>query len=307
MLICIGEILVDIFDDGKNKKTLPGGAPFNVACNALLYTKEVGFIGAVGDDSDGHLLINEANKRTFKLLDIKVDKNRYTSKAIVTLDNGERSFKFDRHFGADYALDINDIDLSKFKDEDIIHLGSLMLSEEMGVNFYNAIIDKIHAFCKAKISFDVNYRDDIFSSSSEAKNVYLSALRKADIVKLSIEEINLLTDEGDLIDRIKQLINDKQICVVTMGSKGSLFYQNGRYIEVPTYPVKPIDTTGAGDAFYSYFLASLVNDPKFINDEEKIKHYLKRANVVGGLTTLKMGAINSAPQEEEIDNFLLGK
>ena len=59
----------------------------------------------------------------------------------------------------------------------------------------------------------------------------------------------------------------------------------------------------AGDAFYSYFLVSLVNDVNFINDDEKIKEYLTRANVVGGLATLKKGAINSAPKEEEIDLF----
>ena len=57
MLISIGEILVDIFDDGNKQTTLPGGAPFNVACNALLYTKEVGFIGTIGNDENGKLLL----------------------------------------------------------------------------------------------------------------------------------------------------------------------------------------------------------------------------------------------------------
>ena len=75
-------------------------------------------------------------------------------------------------------------------------------------------------------------------------------------------------------------------------------------VKVDTYPVKPIDTTGAGDAFYSYFLASLVNHPEFINDDDKIRHYLTRANVVGALTTLKKGAIGAAPKEIEIDEFI---
>ena len=103
---------------------------------------------------------------------------------------------------------------------------------------------------------------------------------------------------------LKELLNDKQIAVITLGKDGSIYYHNGHMIKVDTYPVKPVDTTGAGDAFYSYFLASLVNEPDFIKDEEKIKHYLRRANVVGGLATLKKGAINSAPKEEEIDKFL---
>ena len=304
MLISIGEILVDIFKDGEHKTAFPGGAPFNVACNALLYTPEVGFIGTIGDDEDGRLLLNTAESKPFKLLNIRVLNDRYTSKAIVTLDNGERSFKFDRSFGADYIFDINSIDFSEIKDNDIIHIGSLMFSEKEGREFFFELVKQIRSRTKAKISFDINYRDDIFSSSIEAKNIFISALREADILKFSLEEIELLTNKPDLVSGLKELLNDKQIAVVTLGSKGSIFYQNGEIVEVPTFPVKPVDTTGAGDAFYSYFLASLVNEPDFVNSKEKIKHYLQRANVVGGLATLKKGAINVAPKEEEIDVFL---
>ncbi len=304
MLISIGEILVDIFDDGNKQTILPGGAPFNVACNALLYTKEVSFVGAVGNDDNGKLLIDAGREKPFKELNIKVLPDRYTSKAIVSLNNGERSFRFDRSFGADYALDINDIDFRNIKDNDIVHIGSLMLSEEKGVNFYHELVKHIRNSSKAKISFDINYRDDIFPSPEVAKNVIISALKKADILKFSLEEVELLTNQKDLSIALKELLNEKQISVITLGSKGSIYYHDGHMVKVDTFPVKPVDTTGAGDAFYSYFLASLVNNPEFINNDEQIKYYLTRANVVGGLATLKKGAINSAPKEIEIDQFL---
>ena len=304
MLISIGEILVDIFKDGESKTTLPGGAPFNVACNALLYTKEVGFIGTVGKDEDGDLLLNTAKGKPFKYLDIKVLTDRYTSKAIVSLDNGERSFKFDRSFGADYIFDINSINFKDIKDDDIIHVGSLMLSEKEGREFFFELVKRIKKENNAKISFDINYRDDIFNSEAEAKEIFIKALKEADILKFSIEEVELLTKEKDLVKGLKTLLNENQIAVITLGSKGSIYYHNGYIVEVPTYKVKPVDTTGAGDAFYSYFLASLVNHPEFINCDKEIIHYLTRANVVGGLATLKKGAINVAPSEEEIDQFL---
>lgn len=304
MLISIGEILVDIFDDGNKQTILPGGAPFNVACNALLYTKEVSFVGAVGNDDNGKLLIDAGREKPFKELNIKVLPDRYTSKAIVSLNNGERSFRFDRSFGADYALDINDIDFRNIKDNDIVHIGSLMLSEEKSVNFYHELVKHIRNSSKAKISFDINYRDDIFPSPEVAKNVIISALKEADILKFSLEEVELLTNQKDLSIALKELLNEKQISVITLGSKGSIYYHDGHMVKVDTFPVKPVDTTGAGDAFYSYFLASLVNNPEFINNDEQIKYYLTRANVVGGLATLKKGAINSAPKEIEIDQFL---
>ena len=304
MLICIGEILVDIFDDGKQKTIMPGGAPFNVACNALLYTPNVTFFGAVGNDDNGRLLIDTVNSKGFNKPYIKVLDDRYTSRAIVTLSNGERSFRFERDGGADYCLDIHDIDLSTIKDDDIIHIGSLMLSYEKGRDFYYQLIKSIRAYSKAKISFDINYRDDIFSSPKEAKNIFLSALKEADILKFSEEEISLFYKEADIAKALDELLSPHQIAVVTLGSKGSTYYHHGHIVHVDTYPVKPIDTTGAGDAFYSYFLSSLINHPSFINDDEQIKHYLSRANAVGGLATLKKGAIGSAPTEEMIDSFI---
>ena len=124
-------------------------------------------------------------------------------------------------------------------------------------------------------------------------------------MKFSEDEISLLSDKEDIREGLMSLLNKNQIAVVTLGSKGSLFYKDGKTVSVPTYPVKPVDTTGAGDAFYSYFLTSLVNQPDFINNEEEIIKYLKRANIAGGLCTLKKGAINTAPNNQEIEEFLL--
>ena len=304
MLYSIGEILVDIFEDDSHKDILPGGAPFNVACNALLYTDKVSFYGSVGNDENGKMLIDVVNSKGFTSPIVKVLSDRYTSRAIVTLKDGERSFRFERDFGADYIMDISDLNFSKIKDNDIIHIGSLMLSYDSGRDFFYSLVRKIRETSKAKISFDINYRDDIFNSPNEAKKVFLSALKEADILKFSLEEINLFSKKEDFVEALNELLNPNQIAVVTLGSKGSIFYQNGRAVHVDTIPVKPVDTTGAGDAFYSYFLASLINHPEFINNEEDIKYYLRRANVVGGLATLKKGAIGSAPSEEEIENFL---
>ena len=303
MLICIGELLVDIFDDGDQRTALPGGAPFNVACNALLYTSDVAFVGAVGKDEYGKMLTDFAKSKPFKKLNIKQLSDRHTSEAIVTLKDGERSFRFNRDFGADYCLDVSDVDIDNIKDDDIVHIGSLMLSHKEGISFFKEVIKQIKAKSKAKISFDINYRSDIFKSVDEAKKTFIDALSLADIIKFSLEDIELLMNTSDVITALKRLLNKDQIAVVSLGEDGSLFYKNGRIVKEKTFPLKPVDTTGAGDAFYSYFLASLVNEPDFINDDERIKHYLLRANVPGGLTTLKKGAINSAPTEKEIDNF----
>ena len=304
MLICIGEILVDIFDDGNKRTALPGGAPFNVACNATMYTKDVSFVGAIGEDEYGKLLLDFAKTKPFKDLSLKVLKDRHTSEAIVTLVDGERSFRFNRSNGADYILSINDIDISSIKDNDIVHLGSLMLSYDEGVSFYKEVVKQIKAKSNAKISFDINYRSDIFKSVEMAKKAFIDALSKADIIKFSLEDIELLLDTSDVEYALKSLLNENQIAVVSLGKEGSMYYKNGHIVKMNTYPLKPVDTTGAGDAFYSYFISALANEPNLVNDDERIKYHLLRANIAGGLATLKKGAIGSAPTEEEIDQYL---
>lgn len=49
--------------------------------------------------------------------------------------NGERDFAFNRHDTADFNIDFDKIDFAKYKNLNIVHLGSLMLSEEKGRAF----------------------------------------------------------------------------------------------------------------------------------------------------------------------------
>ena len=303
MLICIGEILVDIFIDGDSKRAYPGGAPFNVASNiAYFNNKEVSFFGVVGSDNYGHFLLDHANEKINHLY-VEELNDYHTTEAIVTLVDGERSFRFNREHGADYHLDINklkEIDLSNIK---IVHIGSLMLSYKEGREFFNNAIAYLRQFKELKISFDVNYRDDIFNSENEAKNVFLDAIKKVDIIKFTSEELELLTNKKDIKESLDTLLNNNQIAVVTLGKEGSVFYTKDKYIKVASYPMKPVDTTGAGDAFYSYFLYEL-DQGLDIKDESSIKDALLKANIVGGLATQKRGAIDVVPSLKELNVFL---
>lgn len=302
MVLSIGEILVDIFVEGDKKTSFPGGAPFNVASNIANFKDDISFYGAVGNDEYGHFLSSFAkNKMPSALIDVK--ENRATTQAIVTLDNGERSFRFVRDSGSDYLLDINHLkqfDLSKVS---IVHIGSLMLSYEEGRNFYYQACEYIRNHSKCLISFDVNYRGDIFQSEEEAKEIFINAIKCVDIVKFTEEELELLTNQKDVLNGLKTLLNPNQVAVVTLGKDGSIFYSKDKFIKVSSYPLKPVDTTGAGDAFYSYFLYRLDNGLD-LHDSDQVIHALKRANITGGLATQKKGAIDIVPTINEIEDFL---
>ena len=302
MVLSIGEILVDIFKEKENETVFPGGAPFNVACNIAHFNGDVSFYGAVGKDEYGFFL-KDFSEKVLNRAFIDVIKDRNTTQAVVTLVDGERSFKFIRDNGADYRLDVSDLSRLDLANAKIVHIGSLMLSYKEGRDFYYASIKHIRAYSKALISFDVNYRDDIFSSENEAKKIFIDALKEADIIKFTEEELELLTGIKDIKQSLKQLLSDTQIAVVTLGKRGSVFYSKDKYIEVPSYPLVPVDTTGAGDAFYSYFLFAL-DSGLDLNSDKHIKEALKRANVTGGLATQKKGAINVVPSLSEIEDFI---
>lgn len=304
MILSIGEILVDIFVDGENKTVFPGGAPFNLASNIAYFNKDaVTFLGSVGDDEYGHFLYDVAFKG-IKNPHISFVKDRYTSEAIVTLKDGERSFRFNRDRGADYIFDINSLSKIDLSSINIVHIGSLMLSYPEGRKFFYEAIKYIKDNSKALISFDVNYRDDIFQSEEEAKEIFLKALKSADVIKFTEDELELLSGQKDLLEGLKTLLNDNQVAVITLGKEGSVFYSKDKFIKVASVPMVPKDTTGAGDAFYSYFLYSF--DKGFdVEDEKEIRNTLLRANVVGGIATQKKGAIGVVPSLDEIEQFLI--
>ena len=291
MILSIGEILADMvgenIDNTLTFKSFCGGAPFNVAVNAKNVGATVGFIGRVGSDVIGRFVIEEAKKANLDYLDIQVDKERNTTLAFVTLTDGERDFAFNRHDTADFNIDIDKINFNKYKDLNIIHLGSLMLSEENGKIFAQKIVMKVNEL-GVKLSFDMNFRMDTYKDFEDAKKAYKPYVEQADIIKFSDDELRLYTGIEDIKTAIESIYQKDQLFVLTLGSKGSMYYYNGESNIIPTEKVKPIDTTGAGDAFFGTFLANMENKEW---TKENIEGALVKANKAGAETTQFLGAI----------------
>lgn len=291
MIISIGEILADMVGESVNGtltfKSFCGGAPFNVAVNAKNAGASVGFIGRVGKDPIGKFLIDEAGKAKLDNLEIQIDGERNTTLAFVTLKDGERDFAFYRHDTADFNVELDSVNFANYKDLNIVHLGSLMLSEENGKILAQKVVDKARSV-GAKVSFDLNFRMDIYRDFNDALSAFKPFVEQADIIKFSDDELRDYTGLADVIDGVKSIYRKDTLVVVTLGSKGSFYYINGEHGIVPTEKVKPIDTTGAGDAFFGTLLANLENK-EFT--KENIENALVKANKAGADTTQFLGAI----------------
>lgn len=307
MILCIGEILVDLIGKEVNGRTsydvFAGGAPFNVACGIKNFGGNVIFIGNVGDDIMGRFLLDFANKRSFDKLLISLDQEHNTTLAFVKNDeDGERSFCFHRKNTADYFF--NTDYFVEIENADIVHVGTLMLSNGEGRKMADLIIETTKKSGKL-LSLDINFRDDIYKSKEEAIKVYQHYASKADIIKYSLDELQLFSSKHDIYQALNEIAKPNQLVFLTLGKEGSLCYYNQNVVKSHSIKVMSVDTTGAGDAFYGAILSQLdrIGFENFVKDKNVIKEVLRFANLTGALTTTKKGAIDALPTLEEINTF----
>lgn len=291
MILCIGEILADIIgeksDGNLSLKAFCGGAPFNVAVNAAQSGAKVGFIGRVGSDPIGRFLSESAKRAPLDFIEIQTDDHRNTTLAFVTIDNGERDFSFFRNDTADYHLRAEDLSEEKLLPYGIVHLGSLMLSKKEGRAYAKEAV-KIIKNAGKLLSFDLNYRADLFADFLTARRALSPLVKAADILKFSEDEIVAFTDETDLNKAIDKVKSKNKLILVTLGDKGSICDYNGYREFFSTEKVVPVDTTGAGDAFFGTVLARL--DGKSFT-EENIAAAVNAGNAAGAKATQFKGAV----------------
>lgn len=292
MILSVGEILADMIgqkEDGVTTfKAFCGGAPFNLAVNAKQSGAKVGFVGRVGNDVIGRFVLCEAQKAHLDRLDIQIDAECNTTIAFVTLTDGERDFAFNRHDTADFNIDFDDIDFESYENLEIVHLGSLMLSEQKGREFAEKIANKASEL-GAKLSFDMNFRKDIYKNFEDAKRAYAPFVECADIIKFFDDELADYTGISDMDEAAKSVLKKDKLLLVTLGKSGSAYYYNDLKGIVPSISgVKCVDTTGAGDAFFGAFLTNI--EGKELT-EENIVYAMQQGNIKGAKTTEFYGAI----------------
>ncbi len=287
MIICAGEILADLIGKEENGRVLyerfAGGAPFNVACGLKQLGARCGFFGRVGDDLIGRYLVGYAESLGFDYLNVRADRARNTTLAFVELGaGGERRFSFFRKNTADHALPPEAAE-EIARAANIVHIGSLPLSEEDGRAFADKAIELAHAYGK-KVSFDVNYRDDLFENEGQAADIYAKYIALADIVKLSEEEIEMFSCARSAEEMLQELAGENKTVFLTLGAAGSMACRGGKIFSQPSIEVKPVDTTGAGDAFMAGVLFALGQG------ETDMNIVLRTGNVCGALTAARRGA-----------------
>ena len=303
-ILCIGEMLIDFTPVSGMSNTYtanPGGAPANVAVSVARNGIKAGFLGKLGNDDFGKLLVNTLRKDGVEILLPDLTDKATTTLAFVTLDEtGDRSFTFARKPGADMLLDKTDVEKIDLDEWDMVHAGSVSQSGESAER--DAVL---LALKKAKeknklVSFDLNYRDKIWSVS-ECKRECEKIFPLTDLLKISEEELVFAGGEENIPAFMKKY--DITVLVLTLGGDGARIYYKDRTKDIAAMKAKVVDTTGAGDAYWGGFLSCLLKQGvKSIADisMDKLEKAGNYGAVSGGLCIQKPGGIPALPTEEEI-------
>lgn len=309
-VVTIGEVLIDFIPMDKEISGYlknPGGAPANVAVGVAKLGGNASFIGTVGNDLFGNYLIQMLDSYGVNTDYVfKTDEARTQIVFVNNDENGERSFVFYMDKGADQFLNKDHICQRIFETKHILHYGSISLIQEPTKSAVKSAVE----MAKQQglyISFDPNIRLSMWESKEKAKNEIVDMLQWTDILKISEEELELITGEKDIHKALKLLSQyNIPLILVTFGEKGSGYYYDQKFSKVKGIKINAIDTTGAGDAFMSAVLYQLASKGAPINQltNEFLDSTLKIANISGAITASAKGAIHSLPTLPDIQKYL---
>ncbi|WP_047983540.1 carbohydrate kinase family protein [Ornithinibacillus californiensis] len=310
----LGEILIDFTPIGKNEQgnpvfeANPGGAPGNVLVALSNLGMRTNFIGCIGRDSFGDILLSTLKSKNVQTEGIVYSEVNTTLAFVHIDDHGERSFSFYRNPGADMMLAKEDINFDIIANSRIFHVGSLSMTDEPS---RTATIEALEyaKLQKVKVSFDVNLRPPLWGNLENAKQEILTVMKYADIVKVSEEELEFLTGTDDIKTGAKELYETYNLFLlfVTSGSEGSYVFHNGELSFCQSYKVKAVDTTGCGDAFFAGVLHYLLVN-NLLNREiakESLLEVLQFGNAMGAYVAERRGGIPSMPALHQIEDFLI--
>lgn len=313
-VIAVGELLIDFLPEGMTENGLslfssnPGGAPANVLAMLAKLGAKTAFIGKVGKDSFGQFLKSTLDNAGIDTSNLLISSREMTTLAFVHLDEkGDRSFSFYRKHCADVNLHVSDLNKELLSSCRFFHFGAVSLTDEPS---RTATLEaaRIAKESGAIISYDPNYRPALWNNEQEACEYMLKAIGYADLVKVSEEELLLLTGCRDFsLGADKLLAKGPSVIFVTCGEKGSHVFTKNHYASHEGYRVKSVDTTGAGDTFMGSMIWQLKD--KSLEEisqisTEKWKKLLAFSNAAGAIVTTKKGAIPAMPDLDTINTFV---
>jgi len=304
---CVGDLLVEIMRERLDEPLDRPGVfvgPFPSGASGIFIDAiarlgiNAFFVGVVGDDDFGKLIIRRFKEDGVDTSCIKILDDYTTGVAFVTyFSDGSRKFIYHVPRAATGQIYPDDVKEKYFSSLNYLHVvGSTMSINE---NCRKACRKAIDIVKKAggKISFDPNFRPELVSER-EIREFFDPILNLSDIVFPTWEEVEVLTGKKDLKRASLEILKKgPQIVAVKKGKEGSSIFTLEEEFHIPAFEVEEVDPTGAGDCYCAGFIAGIARGLD-------LKEAAKLANAVGALAVTKKGPMEGAPTWDEVNEFI---
>ncbi|MEO1201624.1 MAG: carbohydrate kinase [Pseudomonadota bacterium] len=311
-VVCFGEALIDFLNTGHFREgelslnaftQFPGGAPANAAVAVARLGGDAAFAGQVGNDQFGHFLLESLRLYGVDTSLAAVHPDAPTALAFVFLDDdGERSFSFRRDRTADIVMTQENVSPDWFRDRPIVHFCSNTLTDEHIAAVTEYVVDEArHA--DATLSFDVNLRHNLWASGKADVKRVNALVRRADLAKLSREELDYLCEGDELAYLESCFAAGLKVALVTDGAKDLQIHAGCKHRSVTPPRVEAVDTTGGGDAFIGavlYGLATQDDIAAYLTDVDRLQRLVLSAAHCGAIAVTRQGAFPSFPTLDDV-------
>jgi len=296
-ILTVGELLVDMisldYDDNFECNTYNkffGGSPSNIAMNVKKLGINSLVASAVGKDGLGKFLINHLKKRDINT-DCIQEVDYATSMVLVTKSKATPTPIFYRE--ADYHLEYNDKLEEAVKNSKIVHFSCWPISRIPSRNTINKVIEEAKKN-NVMICFDPNYHPMLWEKGENGVEYIKSIIKYVDIIKPSEDDAERLFGSDTHENQIKKFLNlGAKFVIMTLGKDGAIASNGEEIIKFNTLAKEVVDTTGAGDAFWSGFYTAIIKG-------YTIKEALNLGFAVSAYKLKYTGAVVNLPSLEEI-------
>lgn len=251
-----------------------GGQASNAACVCAKWGIDTYIISRIGDDASGNAILSSYKDIGLHTQYIRILSNFKTSSSIIInhQDCGKRTI---------------------LNQQDVIEEVTFSLPEQADFILFDAHEEKtslkaLKSFPDALCMLDAERANKFTLQLAKHMDYIVGSERFArEYTQLEVCEENYEA----IINKIKML-NNKHV-VITLGSKGLIYEENGVVKHMPAFCVKVVDTTGAGDIFHGALLYAISEKMKWVES-------LRFASLASALSIQRKGGFTSIPTLDEM-------
>lgn len=307
-IVGLGECVMDFIPQGLSEngytiyQACPGGSVANLCVALAKLGHDSTFAGAVGNDAFGAFLRQTLQGYGVDTRCMAAKDACGTFLAFVHLaQDHERSYSFANPPGADKLLSREDIDLAHLLRYDIVHVSSNSIAGGARTMDTQKWVLEAAAAAGKVICYDINYRANNHLDREHALATLRAPLERADIVKATEEELELVTGHSGKKGAEALLRDSAKVVLVTLGEDGADYYCRDGSGHVAGSKVPVVDTTGAGDAFLGGFLSHMLRQEALGQmNARQVGEAATYGNRVAALSVTRWGAMTGLPTLAEL-------